>query len=349
MERFQTPLKVLLCALALVLASTLTACGGADQPPTSDQPNRPVSEQGEPSRIENESGRNEQSPKAGVATKGDYLSVSAGDDHTCAIKADNNVVCWGSNLDALGKETGQATPPEGELFAFISAGFAHTCGIRADGTETCWGNNTFGQAAWPGDLFESLAAGATHTCGLRSDGTVTCWGTESRSHSLNPPEGELFTSISAGYGHTCGIRTNDTIYCWGDLPYQGLIQEEYSAVSTEEQYSTVSVGDKHFCGVRKNGSVDCYGHVFDTDITPPAGTFMSVSSGRLHTCGVRENGSVTCWGGNVGLTGEVAGQIDPPSSQFLSIAAGGYHNCGVKKEGSISCWGDDYFGQASPP
>ena len=50
-------------------------------------------------------------------------SVSAGYLHTCEVKSDGTVVCWGND------EWGQATPPPGE-FASVSAGRLHTCGVR---------------------------------------------------------------------------------------------------------------------------------------------------------------------------------------------------------------------------
>ena len=53
-------------------------------------------------------------------------SVSAGGGHTCGIRSDGTLACWGLNVD------GQTTPPAG-TFAQVSAGGRHTCGIRSDG------------------------------------------------------------------------------------------------------------------------------------------------------------------------------------------------------------------------
>jgi len=64
-------------------------------------------------------------------------SVSAGDRHTCGIRMDGIVACWGDNT------SGQASPLPG-TFTAVSAGSAHTCGIRTSGTLKCWGDNTFG-------------------------------------------------------------------------------------------------------------------------------------------------------------------------------------------------------------
>jgi alpha-tubulin suppressor-like RCC1 family protein len=59
--------------------------------------------------------------------------------HSCGLKTDGTVVCWGWN---------QALPPAG-TFASVSAGMYHSCGVKTDGTLACWGNDTYGQATPP--------------------------------------------------------------------------------------------------------------------------------------------------------------------------------------------------------
>ena len=79
---------------------------------------------------------------------GEFTSVSAGALHTCGVKRDGSVACWGSNEDLEGNVVGQATPPAGE-FASISAGALHTCGVKRDGSVACWGLNEDGQSTPP--------------------------------------------------------------------------------------------------------------------------------------------------------------------------------------------------------
>ena len=102
-----------------------------------------------------------------------WASVSAGGNHTCGLRADGAVACWGSD------EYGQATPPEGQ-FASVSARWRHTCGLRVDGSVACWGWDEYGQATPPEGEFTSVSAGIGHTCGLRVDGSVACWGFDVR-------------------------------------------------------------------------------------------------------------------------------------------------------------------------
>jgi hypothetical protein len=72
-------------------------------------------------------------------------TVSAGPGHTCGLKTDGSVACWG--LDNYG----QSTPPahSAGAFAQVSAGGYHTCGLKTDGSVACWGDNGDGQSTPP--------------------------------------------------------------------------------------------------------------------------------------------------------------------------------------------------------
>ena len=102
-------------------------------------------------------------------------TISAGMYHTCGLKADGSVACWGLN------DSGQATPPAHDPgdYLQVSAGRWHTCGLRADGSVACWGDNGYGQAppsvGAAGDYLQ-VSAGLRHSCGLKADGSVACWG-----------------------------------------------------------------------------------------------------------------------------------------------------------------------------
>ena len=73
--------------------------------------------------------------------------VSAGWNHTCGVRTDSSVACWGYD------EYGEATPPEGE-FTSVSAGDYHTYGLRIDGSVACWGSNVYGKATPPWGKFK---------------------------------------------------------------------------------------------------------------------------------------------------------------------------------------------------
>lgn len=96
-------------------------------------------------------------------------AISAGGTHTCAIKSDGTLLCWGDN------SYGQTAVPAG-TYTQVSAGGYHSCGLQDDGTLLCWGRDNFGQAVVPAGTYTQVSTGQYHTCGLSSSGTLLCWG-----------------------------------------------------------------------------------------------------------------------------------------------------------------------------
>ena len=99
-----------------------------------------------------------------------FVGVSAGERHSCGVRTDNTIACWGSNEDWNGNYVGQAEAPEGEFLA-VSTGERHSCGVRTDNTITCWGSNEdwngnyVGQAEAPEGEFLAVSTGLRHSCG----------------------------------------------------------------------------------------------------------------------------------------------------------------------------------------
>ncbi len=139
-----------------------------------------------------------------------FSAVDAGTSHSCGLRTDGTITCWGSNAD------GQANAPT-EEFKAVSAGFYHSCGLRTDGTITCWGWNPRFQGRSlldaPSGTFTAVTAGLRYTCGLRTNGTITCWGSNSNGETDSPAGS--FSAITAGAYRACGLRTNGWITCWG--------------------------------------------------------------------------------------------------------------------------------------
>jgi hypothetical protein len=140
-----------------------------------------------------------------VATSEPYTQVSAGGDHTCAVKSSGFVTCWGAN------GSGESTPPLGQTFHHVSASGEHTCGLKTDGSIACWGLNTEGQSSPPaGFEYVQVSSQGRHGCALKTDGSISCWGL-----SDLPPAQFDFVQVSAAGRHTCALRSNGTLTCWG--------------------------------------------------------------------------------------------------------------------------------------
>jgi alpha-tubulin suppressor-like RCC1 family protein len=80
-------------------------------------------------------------------------AVSAGRSHTCVIREDDSLWCWGNNeLGQLGLGPGdnrfrpeRVRLLEDDRWLRIRLGQEHTCAIRSDRTLWCWGRNDEGQ------------------------------------------------------------------------------------------------------------------------------------------------------------------------------------------------------------
>jgi alpha-tubulin suppressor-like RCC1 family protein len=142
---------------------------------------------------------------ADVAVGGAVQSIAAGEYHTCALRVDGAVRCWGWNgwgqlgtgrLDTVGDD-------ELPLFLLpvalgaralqVAAGGHTTCALLEGGQVRCWGHGVYGQgglgeAGWtnhrslPGAAIalpepaRSLTVGELHACALLGQGGATCWG-----------------------------------------------------------------------------------------------------------------------------------------------------------------------------
>ena len=84
-----------------------------------------------------------------------YRAISCGNMHTCALRSDGQMVCFGENAggkcgDGTNSAYVQTPTPVGGGIAFnrIAAGGMHTCGLRAsDGRAMCFG--AWGRWTWP--------------------------------------------------------------------------------------------------------------------------------------------------------------------------------------------------------
>jgi alpha-tubulin suppressor-like RCC1 family protein len=173
--------------------------------------------------------------------------IYAGEQYSCARKADMTVSCWGDNASGElgdGTNTSRATPAAvknlGSDVVELSAGRWFACALHQSGAISCWGAGGSGQLG-AGNTTSSnvpvavtgvtdalqLATGLLHTCALRSGGAVWCWGSNqdgqlgngTTSDSLAPVQviGLVpVNSITAGSVFTCARSATGPAFCWGE-------------------------------------------------------------------------------------------------------------------------------------
>lgn len=184
-----------------------------------------------------------------VGLDGGVIGLATGGTHSCALKDDRSVVCWGRNQKGQlgdGSTTSRTTPVavqglDGPVET-VSAGLQHTCVLMQDGGIRCWGGNGDGQlgdgtttdrllpvqvTGLPGPAV-ALSAGDFHTCALIEGGDVWCWGfgeygqlgNDTLDSSPFPVAvqdiGGPAIVLSAGYAYTCVVRADGGLRCWGD-------------------------------------------------------------------------------------------------------------------------------------
>lgn len=208
---------------------------------------------------------------------GTFLQVSAGGRHTCGIRTDHTMACWGSHLadpPTLAAYPGysQSIPPNGEFFQ-VGAFLSSTCGIRADQSMDCWGG--FSKIQPPIDTFYLQVPGGKVPCGLKTDHTAVCF-----TH-LNITQSEAIRIPHSTC--RCPSRENNTM--GGNCACTSSPSYPFSKL--------LETGGHHACGVRPNNIVECWGYDMEGQTFPPQGLMVKSSDSACLVYGVHNDAKQT--------------------------------------------------------
>lgn len=313
------------------------------------------------------------------------VRLAVAGNHTCAIRYDRRVVCWGANNHGqlgLGDARMRDTPTVVTSLTDVTqvaVGTNHSCVLQRSGQVWCWGDNRFGQSA--GSTTQQttpmrvsalsnvmkIAAGGNTTCALQSDGYLICWGAEIGDVPSFTPIRAVsdVADMAIGYAHACAVQITGTVYCWGDHHYS---QNGISMSAQPVQIvgvpliRSVAVGVDHSCLLDIQQNVWCWGKnsqgqvngepsnsIYATPELQYRGT-SHVVTGNDFTCVRQQIGATVCWGGNryaqLGIDdASVHFFVNTAVNDGFVVAAGGNHSCVLLTNSTTRCWGGNEYGQ----
>jgi hypothetical protein len=194
--------------------------------------------------------------------------IATGAAHSCVVKADGAVLCWGSNsFGQLGTNGGdQGTPIVASVLGHVTAATSE----------------------------HSIAAGDHHTCVIAATGNlVLCWGandqgqlgngsTEAAPISIIPLAG--VTALNATGDSTCarvGADDNASFYCWGRTPQRVDANAANLPPAVVPLLGTAAV------------TAMTASNVVGLEST----SFTHIAAAADHSCGITTDNHVKCWEG----------------------------------------------------
>ncbi len=299
----------------------------------------------------------------GLGSGSGVISVSAGNQHSMALKSDGSVLAWGNNgagqlgdgsfIDrtAPGPVSGLGS---GSGVVVIDAASDSSLARKSDGSVVAWGNNNFSQLGTgtfvsrgtpvqvtglaPGSGVIAISGAGSHSLAAKSDGSVLAWGNNSAGQLGNggsdgkvspfPLTGLDGTiSVAAGTFYSLALKADGTVLAWGNN-------------------NNGQLGDGTFTSRATPFQVDGFG---------PGSRVIAITAGGNHALALKSDGSVLAWGNNgSGQLGDgsfnsrtapvqVAGL--GPGSGVIAIAAGDSHSLALKSDGTVVGWGANFTGQ----
>jgi alpha-tubulin suppressor-like RCC1 family protein len=262
----------------------------------------------------------------------DATAVEVGRSHTCALRSNGELKCWGENGSGqlgVGNTTDLRLPSSalslgtGFTARAVSVGGDHTCAISTGNRVKCWGRGAEGQ----------LGNGSTANRGT----STTHMGNNLAFANLGS---RPVLKLAVGWHHNCAILPSGQVKCWG-FNFEGQL------------------GVGHFTNV--GWGPNEMGNNLPVLALGTSRTAKSLALGLYHTCAALDNNTLKCWGynstGQLGY-GTTDGSTTPPSTTVNlgtgrtvhatfadPISAGPTHTCAILDNASVKCWGDNASGQ----
>lgn len=269
----------------------------------------------------------EQIPQVGIAMN----TMSAGYNHTVALRQDGTVVAVGKSED------GQCKASNWTDIIAVSAGADYTVGLKSNGEVVAAGRNDRGQCKVSGwtDIV-AVATGYNHTLGLKSDGTVVAVG-DNRNGECELAGWTDIVAVAAGDDYSIGLKSDGTVVAMGHNDYGQC------DVSGWTDIVAISTGFDFTVGLKSDGTVAAVGNTDCGQCNVSGWTdIVAISTGYDYTVGLKSDGTMVAAGNNNFGQCNVSGWSD-----IAAISAGFDYTVVLKPDGTAVAIGDNDFGQCN--
>ena len=273
-----------------------------------------------------------------VLSSEQYVMVSSGWYHSCGLKVDGTIECWG------GVE-GTPSGMEGQFSSIGNMAASAFCGIGVDGMIGCREDAELDYATTtsrPEETLLSVDCGWEHCCAITTENELTCWGADDGGKHdygqvTDTPTTGQYSQVAVGYYHSCALDLDGMATCWGGTaPLQPPPEEPLIAISAGRNSNT--------CGLKADGRPVCWDGGIRGD-EPLGGGYVSIGMGAQFACATDMDDAMTCWG-ITDLPGYEEASLE---SGYTQVSGGLYHACAVRTDGYVRCWGADSYGETTPP
>lgn len=258
-----------------------------------------------------------------AAISKDMISVSAGDNHSLALRGDGQIFAWGSNASGQFGSNTLVSSTSAVAGSATSSGWTDTrpgrlftLATRGNGTLWGWGSNTSGQLGngsllststpqqiGAATIWRTASGGTNHVLALAADGTLWSWGSDAT--------GQL------GNGVTTGTITT---------PQKLLVSALVDPQLSDSDWAVISSGSGHSVAVKADGSLWSWGD----NTSGQLGMFDPLAT------------SITTIPGRVTVANGVPAGFN---NGWIDAAAGGSHTLALQSDGTLWGWGNNFNGE----